>query len=341
MKKLFILLFFAFIASGCGDKEANKPVRKSDGTLNTTADNAPPKDVTLNYSLQKNQHLSYRVVSTNNSSQSITSDTTMSQKVKQTVTYLMDIDVKDVDQEKVMELQVTLKSISLTAEAGKNKVTYQSGKQLSKEDKMKFGQYEAFINSPFSVRLDPKGEIREIYQVDRIVNKFLNMQGLQDSVNQQQKNQLQMSIAEGELKPLIQQVFRSLPKKTVAKDSSWQFSYPARLGIFEIENIAKYRLAGFEKLGDQRLAAIDAGLDIIPKGKTKFSERGINYDFKKPQASGNGRIYFNLEKGCIQQSKTSTKLVMSLTMQMPNSPRGPMKATRNDVMETTNTVELL
>lgn len=342
MKKIVFLLLISLFAFGCGDKNSKNPAQKNpQGELSTSVDNAPPKEIALNYSLQKNQHLSYKVTSVSNSTQSIIADTTMSQNMKQTVTYLLDMDIKDVDAEKIMEIQINLKSVAISAEANGQKVSYQSGKLKSPAEKKRFAQYEAFVNNPFVLRINPKGEIQEISRVDRIVNKFLEIQGIKDSVSQMQRKQMQTSIAEGELRPLIQQVFRSLPGKNVGKDSLWNFSSPARLGVFEVENIAKFRLNGFEKLGEERLAVIDAGLDIVPKGKTKYTERGINYNFKKPEATGNGRIYFNVSKGCIQRSKTSTTLRMSLMMQMPKSPRGPMKATRNDVMETTNIVELL
>ena len=137
------------------------------------------------------------------------------------------------------------------------------------------------------------------------------------------------------------QIFRILPKHNVGIDSLWTNTYISQIGVFEVTNTAKYKLTGFEKLDDERLAVIDAGLDIKSKGKEKATEKGINYEFKKPEATGSGTIYFNINKGCIEKSKTTTTLKMSLKMNMPKSPRGPMKATRNDYIENTNILELL
>jgi hypothetical protein len=191
--------------------------------------------------------------------------------------------------------------------------------------------------------MSPKGEILEIYRVDKIVDKYLDIQGLKDSVNAEQKRQFQGNISEGALKPLLQQIFRSLPSNKVAKDSAWHFDYPSRMGVFDIQNIAQYKLVNFEKLqsNDNRLAVIEAGLQIVSKGKNKVSQGGVDYDFKKPEAQGSGKIYFNVVKGCVQNSKTSTKMQMSVTVKTSRGPRGPMKAVRNDNIQTTNLLQLI
>jgi hypothetical protein len=148
-------------------------------------------------------------------------------------------------------------------------------------------------------------------------------------------------MSEGALKPLIQQIFRVLPQKNVSVDSSWLYSYPTHITVFEVENINKYKLKGFEKLNNDRLAVINASLELRAKGKNKYTERGVDYDFKAPEAEGSGIIYFNIPKGCIQSSKTSSKVKLNTTIKAPKTPKGPMKAVRNDLIESTNIVELL
>ncbi|MGE5497791.1 MAG: DUF6263 family protein [Syntrophothermus sp.] len=346
MKNIFVLLFISLFVFGCGKKEENKPAAAANDTssvLKTVPDDAPPADVDLVYTLKKDQHLSYKLTSTSSQTQSVVSDTTLKQLAKQTVTYLIDMDVREVDNDNVMDIKATIKWAKLDGEANGQKVSYESGKLQDPKELARYVDYEAVLNNPFYFRMNPKGEILEVYRVDKIVDKYLEIQGIKDSVNNEQKRQFQGNISEGALKPLIQQVFRTLPKNKVAKDSTWHFDYPSRMGVFDIKNIAQYKLVNFEKMqnNDNKLAVIEAGLQIVPKGKNKVSDRGIDYDFKNPEAQGSGKIYFNVTKGCVQNSKTSTKMKMSVTVKTSKGPRGPMKAVRNDDMETTNSLQLI
>lgn len=345
MKNIFLLLFISLFVFGCGKKEENKPAASASDTssaLKTMTDDAPPKDLDMLYTLKKDQHLSYKLTSTSSQTQSVVTDTTLKQTARQTVSYIIDLDVKDVDNDNIMDIKATIKWAKLDGEANGQQVSYESGKLKDPKTIARFVDYEAVLDNPFFFRMSPKGEILEVYRVDKIVDKYLQIQGLKDSVNNEQKRQFQGNISEGALKPLIQQVFRTLPKNRVARDSTWHFDYPSKMGVFDIQNIAQYKLINFEKMqNDNKLAVIEAGLKIVSKGKNKVSDRGVNYNFKNPEASGNGRIYFNFTKGCVQNSKTSTKMNMSVTVTTSQGPRGPMKAVRNDAMETTNSLQLI
>jgi len=342
---LIVVLLFAFIA-GCSEKKEpdEKNVSQNPdttGVLKTEKDNNPPKEVTLNYQLAKDDHIIYRLTTMSKSSQTLVSDTTLKQVITQNLTYTFNMDVVDVDSDKLMDIKATVTNVVLDADANGQKFNYRSGQKLDSLQRMRFMEYEAILNNPFYFRLDPKGEITEIYRVDKIINKFLELQNLQDSATTEIRKQLQFNITDVALKPLLVQIFRTLPKHTVAKDSSWTNKYKSQLAVFEIENTAKYKIADFEKDDVSRYAVINAGLDIKASGKNKVSERGVNYDFKNPQAQASGKIYFNLNRGLVEKSKTSTKLIMSMSMNMPQTPKGPMNARRDDVIESTNIVELL
>ncbi|MEI7812131.1 MAG: DUF6263 family protein [Ignavibacteria bacterium] len=347
MKNVFMVVLVFILLTGCGKKQnsaeklSGTAKMDSTGALQTVKDNAPPKDVLLAYCLKKDQHLTYKVTSLSAQNQSLTTDTIVKQFVKQNVSYVVDLDVKEVDNDKVMDIKVTVKSIILHAEANGQKVNYESGKITDPKEKLKYVEYESLLNKPFFVRVNPKGEILEVYRVDKIVDKFLEMRGVKDSVTSEQKKQFQNNMSEGALKPLIQQIFRILPDKSIAVDSAWNYSYGSKLTVFEVKNTNKYKVLGFEKLNDDRLALISASLELSAKGKNKFSEKGVDYDFKTPEAEGSGKIYFNFTKGYVQSSKTSSRIRLSTSMTMAKSPKGPMKAVRSDVVENTNIIELL
>ena len=50
-----------------------------------------------------------------------------------------------------------------------------------------FAEYEALVNNPFNLRVSKLGAIIDIYKADKILNKFLDIKNLSDSVDAQQK----------------------------------------------------------------------------------------------------------------------------------------------------------
>jgi len=71
-----------------------------------------------------------------------------------------------------------------------------------------------------------------------------------------------------------------------------------------------------------------------------FSEKGINYKFEKPKSKADGKIYFNLDRGLIQKSRTQTSMENSYSMEM-SSPEGIKKANAKEVTSNVNVIELL
>lgn len=345
MKKILFVALLSITLFSCGDKKENQTqdtaqVKAGDSLL-TVKDNNPPKDITLKYQLKQGQHFKYQLVSKNVTLQTIVADSTNSQKMEQNFTYNFDMNVQDVSDD-VMDIKVNITSIKFDADAGNGQsLKYQSGTKMDSLERVKFSEFEIMLNTPFYISLDDKGEITDFYKTDKIVNNFINLQGLKDSATTEMKKQIGNNLTEGILRPLLSQIFRKLPEKNLSIDSSWSVTYPTQMPPFEITNTAKYTVKDFQKLNEDRLAVINADLSITSKGKNKVSDRGVNYDFEKPESSGSGKIYFNLTKGLIQQSKTSTKLKTSAEMSVPNSPRGPMKAKNTNYVENTYIVELL
>ena len=93
-------------------------------------------------------------------------------------------------------------------------------------------------------------------------------------------------------------------------------------------------------MNDDKIAVIDAGLKTIISGDNKVTDRGATYIFKKPVTSAEGKIYFNISKGCVQKSKTNTRIHISYTMEVP-TPKGLEKGTKTETVVNTNILELL
>ena len=348
MKKLFVLtLLLLPLFIGCNKNEEPK---KEGNNLSTAFDSSDIKtvpitdgsfaSVDLKYSLKKGSEYQYRLTSITDDNQSIKADTSIAQIIKQTLTYLLKLDVKDVDKDGVMEIEFTFTSVKLDASGNGKTFTYQSGSKLSAEDKKNYSDYEAIINNPFTARVSPKGDILEFFRTDRIANKILELKGLKDSVSLEEKKMLQQQISEGALRPLLAQVFRKLPDQQVKKDSVWSLTNPpAQLPFFEMTNTLKFKITSFEKYKDDNLAIIDAGL----ASQYKISERAkqAKVTVKSPSYTGEGKIYFNLSKGLVERSKTNLYLTIEMSMNAPSRTGGMQKVIQRQYTKTTNILELL
>ena len=351
MKYTIITIILVAILFGCGEKNKETAVQETkdkyafDTTdIKTTPLHESNTSYNLNYSLLKNKTYNYRITTISSDHQKIVAqDTTLNQTVQQSAIYLASLQLKDVDKDSILEINCNISSIKLDIQQlpGFNSISYESGVTPDSIVKQRFAEYDALVNNEFSLRVSKYGEISDIFRVENIVNKYLNIKGTADSVNGTQRDQLKMEITEGVLKPLVIQIFRQLPKKSVAVDSTWSFSQPPTpLIVFQSQNTTTYKLKNLEKSNDEKLAVIEAGLITKISGNNTVSKGGVVYNFNKPVTHAEGKIYFNLSQGLIQKSKTSTKINLSFSMEM-QTPKGKQKGNREEETTTTNVVELL
>ncbi len=346
MKYFFVLLTFSFLIFGCAKKNnQNQPNAASfafDSTdIKTTPVSNPNEAFSLQYNFQKGKDYQYRITSISDDNQTIKADTTILQHITQNVTYLLDLSLSNVDKDGVMEIACNINSVKLDADANGKKISYQTGTSKDTLEKAKFAEYEALIQNPFSVRLTKYGEILEIFRADKIVSKFLELKGAPATISSDEKDALRKNIVDGALRPLLIQIFRQTPQNQVAKDSTWQFNQPpSQFLIYELQNTNTYKVSSLDKYNNDRMAIIDAGLKSVLTGKDEVTNQGVNYKFKKPETNASGKIYFDVDKGCIQKSKTNTLINVFYTMEM-KTPKGNQKGSKTEVIKSANIVELL
>ncbi len=347
MKYLFSAILLGLFIIGCAEREEKSEVDSEShytfdttDVATTTAEN-PDEEFYLKYAFERGKTYKYRLTNISQDYQTITADTTFDQHVNQTIIYLIDLNVKDVDTDGTMEIECSFSSVKLDAEANDEKFEYHSGVTTDSMSVARFTDYEAIVKNPFFVRLSSKGEVLEVFKADKIVNKYLELKGYTDSLGTEEKTLLRRDIIEGALKPILVQLFREVPQTKVAKDSSWFYTQPpSRFMIFTLQNTNTYNVANLEQLNNEKVAVINAGLDTKISGENKITDRGIKYDFKKPETTASGKIYFNVSKGFIQKSKTQTTVEIFYTMEMP-TPAGTQKGSKKEIVRNTNIVEKL
>ena len=347
MKQFVILLAFALVLIGCS-KESEKPILDKD---KYSVDTTEIKTVKLenqneqffiNYGFEKGKEYNYRLTNVAENTQTVdANDTLLSQKVKQTLSYLINIKILDFDVDSIYEVAFNITSVKLDADANGEKFRFESETSKDSLDKLRYSEYVAVRNNPFNVRVNKVGEIIEIYKADRIINEFVKLKGVADSISAAEKEYVKKDMIEHALRPLVVQVFRQLTNKVMAKDSSWTNPQdPTKLMIFQIQNTSTYQVKSLELLNDDKIAVIDAGLKTIISGDNKVTDRGATYTFKKPVTSAEGKIYYNLSKGCVQKSKTNSQIQITYSMEIP-TPQGLQKGTKTEKVVNTNILELL
>ncbi len=344
MKTLFFVLIAGLIIYGCGgQKKDDKPQQKNEFAVDTMelktapVDN-PNQEYLLRYKLAKGNTYNFRLTAISKDDQKIVSkDTTMNLTIDQTMIYNVGLNVSGIDSDSSLEMKAEINSIKVDGSAGTEKIHYQSGTTKDTAEINKYAQYEALVKNPFDVRISKYGELLDVYRADGIVNKLLEIRGYRDSLKTEEKASLKNDITESLLKPLLSQIFRKLPDNKVSKDSSWKIEQPpTRLMVFQVQNTSIFKIKETNKLDDDIIAKIDAGLQTKISGDNKASQQGVNYQFENPKTSGSGTIYFNVSKGLIQKTKITTSISIAFNMESKGE-----TGNKKETIITTNVLEYL
>jgi Family of unknown function (DUF6263) len=351
MKNLLIiaLLSLALFISCKKEKtnEEQKAPEEVASTFDSTAlattsiDASEDQSFFFSYKFAAGESFKYRLTTISEREQSITADSTMIDNLSQTIIFIMNFKILSLDADSVAELECTFSSVNLKANANGIAVNYQSGAKMDSTERQKFPEYESLLNNTFNMRVGKQGEIIDIYKIDKIMNKFLSMRGLLDSLTAQEKVMAQQDLTNRSIKPLLAQIFREVPEHKMAKDSTWSYKRESLpIMVFQVDYENSYKVEALEMLGDEKLVVINGIVKTKVSGKQTYSERGINYQFEKPVATASGKIYFNLSKGLIQKSRSQTNLKNSYIMEMP-TPEGIKKGTAKEITSNINVIELL
>ncbi len=346
---LFIIISILFTTVACNNstEEKQKTTEELGSTFDTTSLQTTDVEETkvdqsffMHYKFEPGQSVNYRMTVFSRNDQHMEADTIMDSSFEQTIIYLINFNAVSIEDE-ITELQCTVNSINLKASGMGKEITYQSGTELDSTEVWQFAEHESFYKNPFHLRVNKFGQIIEIYKTDKILNLYLSLRGLLDSVKTEDKAVMQQDLSEKVIKPLLAQIIREVPSHKMAKDSAWTYkrqSVPILTFNIDYENL--YKIGTLEMFEDQKLAVIDGTVETKISGESTYSEGGVNYQFEKPISSASGKIYFNLDRGLIQKSRTETRMETAFTVEMP-TPEGRQKGNTREVITNVNVLELL
>ena len=347
-KYTIIILALTMLLLGCNNKktaeEETKEINLTEvdtSDLVTTEVEDEDESFFFRYKFNEGESLNYRLTVISQSEQNIEADTSLTQSFNQTVKYAVNFQVTELDEDSVAELKCTVSAINLDADLNGEKVSYKSGSTTDSLDVFKFAEYESLVNNQFRLRVNPLGVVKDVYRVDKIFNNYLDLRKMQDSLTTEQKDAVKNDLINAVLKPLMGQIFRVMPGKQMGKDSSWTYSKAAMpMMVFQIQYTNIYTIENLELLDGEKLAVINGTIKTNVAGDPNYSEQGITYVFEKPVSSAGGKVYFNLDKGLVQKSKTETRLETAYSMEM-QTPQGMRKGRTQEVIINKNILELL
>ncbi|HZW38688.1 MAG TPA: DUF6263 family protein [Ignavibacteriaceae bacterium] len=348
MKYLFIFLFstFAFFA-GCNKEDGKEPAAtntKADYNYDTTSLKVgsvtnPNQIFDLTYKFEKGKEYVYRLTSITKETTQIKADSIINQNIDQTLSYIIKLVPIESDNDAI-EMQCTVTNARVNAQTPQEKIYYETGITKDSTNLLRFADYEALVNNPFNFRVSKYGEVLEVFKADKIINKYLKINKA-DTISAEHKTEIKNRMIDANLKPLIGQFFRELPNKKLAKDSTWQKTQsPNQLMVFVMKNIEDFKVVNLGEYEGNKIAEVSLGFKTSFEGKNKISQNGVDYNFTTPVTNANGKLYFNVDKGCLQKANVKTSMLLTINAQGPG-PRGIQRSTKTQKVENTNLLELL
>lgn len=319
MRRYFVLniiiaVIFTFVY-GCGDKKDDKTGNNTNNTSTTDLikkDSISGKEMAqLKYVVKKGDKFYYKMVAKTSNMEK--SPATEDKEVKQDneINYFYSKEVSDVDASGIISFRMNFDSITISSSMGDQSIKYNSNLNDSIRNNPAFLQYNTVINNPFFIRVNPAGEITEVYGMEKIYDVLFKALG--DTLKEADKQQIKESFGEESIKEILQQEYQVCPQTPVAVDSNWTKSFNTTVLFFEVVNNAKYTLKSIEDKNGQKIANVDALLVVEFKTK-EVKEKGMTVKVENAETSGNGKISLNLNRGCITFKETNTNLKLDMKL---------------------------
>lgn len=347
-----LIIPLTFIMISCGgnsDKKEEKskgeitPGKADSTALVVTSIDESEKDKSYNFSYKFKKGESFKVNFTtySNTKRDVVTDTTFTNLFHQVINRTLDINTIKTNDDSSAEVQFTMVAANIDADVDGEKISYTAGNISDSTDMQKFYQYEAMLNNPFSAKINKRGEVLEIYNIDNIIDKMIELSGYKDSIKTNDRKMLLEDRKKNLLFPLVTQVIHQIPGKELKINSEWK-KEPETIPfmIFKITFKDQFKVKNISRLGNDKIAEITASVRAFSTGDTTFSNKGVTYRFKNPFVTAKDDFYFNLDKGFLQKSIVEKTIRIVYSMTVP-SPAGLKKGNATEIVSNKNVVELL
>lgn len=295
----------------------------------------------LAYNFEEGETFSYRITTLSTTERDIQSDSVVIDRFEQKIIRILNFEILSVENDSIAKIKCNISKVNVNVNLNSQKVVYQSGVTTNPVELKKFTEHEGLVNNPFHFRITNYGEILEIFNVENILDRFLELSEHKDSIRAEEKKMMKVELENGLLKPLVGQILREIPKKELRIKSTWQKTIdPASIMIFKIYYTDHFTVNKVAIVDDDRIALINGKATSVIEGEKEHTNNGIKYEFNQPLSEANSEIYFNIDKGLVYKSSSTTNLKLSYRMEVPSA-EGTKISKSNELITNTNIVELL
>jgi hypothetical protein len=305
-----LILLSVFLS--CGKKEDEK-ITSGDtiGYLIKKDSTTGKEKVHLRYIVKKGDKFFYKMTAKTSTVENSPATEGKDQKQDNEINYYYNKEVQDIDERGIISYKVKYDSIVISSQMDDRSINYNSNIDDSVKNNPAFIQYNAVVNEPFYLRVSPEGEITDVYGLEKIYENLFRELG--DTLKDADKQTVKESFGDESIKEVMQQEYQTFPRNEIFVDSSWVKSYTTSILFFDITNDAKYTLKGIEDKDGKKIVNIEAQL-VVEFLSKEARQRGIRFKIENAETGGQGKIAFNLNRGCIVSKETSTNLRLDLSM---------------------------
>jgi hypothetical protein len=318
MSKRFLpaIILILFISTGLITLHScNKDGGKNDTTKTSGGNLIKGDRITLKMQPKKGEIFRYGMVAKTSTKENSPMTNKQDFTQDQTINYYYTQEVTDTANG-VTTYKVTYDSISvvfsnMTSKDSVQTVTYNSNVKDSMYSKAEFIQYNSIIKEPFNITVSPKGEIGDVYGLQKIYDKMFKAFG--DTLKEADKQQVKESFGNEAIKSVLQQQFQIFPENEVVKDSAWTRSYDTQLLVFPGRNSLSYKITDIKTENGETILTIDADLSTTLL-KDEMKDKNVTYKVENSAFNGKGIIHFNLTRGFVVKKETTTKIDLTLKL---------------------------
>jgi hypothetical protein len=219
------------------------------------------------------------------------------------------------EKDKTWTIKQKIIGLKMNIQIGGNPVTFDSTKDSTTANPLT-DFFKALVDSEFTltVQTAPELKVTNVAGHKEFLDKLIK-------TNQQLKPLLEQILSEDALKQMTDPYFAVVPNKPVKKGDSWERKTTLNMGpIGQYESTYKFTLEGpDEKNKNLQRIKVETTLKYLPPANAAGAGGALPFRITKANLTSkdaNGTILFDTDKGRVQSSKMSMKLVGTLDIEI-------------------------
>ncbi|GEM_PF-1146889 len=206
--------------------------------------------------------------------------------------------------------------LTQSTEGREREMSYDSQAENTDEVEKLYAQYNAPVNTPFEIVVEPDGHVSSIENLGAVIRNFLRDD--YETTKSDYRETIERDYADSGLKQILQLAFQKLPDQPVGRDSSWTMIRPEKLGYLEYRNDAEYRIRDIVASPAGQLAHIDAQLTSMYTGSKKMDTGQGMATMDLFDVGGKGLTVFNLDEGRVRRRSLQTNVHVRMYVEPPD-----------------------